>query len=65
MQRCILEVKKRGKSYSKSVEVFVEEAVVRRELADNFCFYNPNYDSIEGAYDWARKTLNDHKSVLS
>ncbi|CAG0889189.1 unnamed protein product, partial [Darwinula stevensoni] len=61
VQRCILEVKKQGKSNSKSVEAFVEEAVVRRELADNFCFNNPNYDSIKGAYDWARKTLNDHK----
>ena len=44
-----------------SVEAFVEEAVVRRELADNFCFYNQdNYDSIRGANDWALKTLQDH-----
>jgi deoxyribodipyrimidine photo-lyase len=36
--------------------------VIRRELSDNFCFYNnANYDSIEGASEWARKTLNDHK----
>ena len=27
---------------------FIEESVVRRELADNFCFYNKHYDSIEG-----------------
>ena len=39
---------------------FIEEAVVRSELSDNFCFYNPNYDSIEGGSDWARKTLQDH-----
>ena len=34
--------------YKESVEAFIEEAVVRRELADNFCYYNKHYDSIEG-----------------
>ena len=46
--------------YTKSVEAFLEESIVRRELADNFCYYNENYDKLEGAYDWARKTLEDH-----
>lgn len=61
MQRAVLYVKKRGKSHSESVASFVEEGVVRRELSDNFCYYNEKYDSIEGAADWARKTLKDHK----
>uniref|UniRef100_A0A8C1MSR2 Deoxyribodipyrimidine photo-lyase n=1 Tax=Cyprinus carpio TaxID=7962 RepID=A0A8C1MSR2_CYPCA len=43
-----------------SVASFTEELVVRREPADNFCFYNHNYDNISGAYDWAKKTLQDH-----
>ena len=60
MQRAVLYVKAKGKSHSASVASFVEEAVVRRELSDNFCFYNPNYDSILGASDWAQKTLADH-----
>jgi len=60
MQRAVLYVKAEGKSHSASVTSFVEEAVVRRELSDNFCFYNPNYDSIRGASDWAQKTLADH-----
>ncbi len=64
MQRAILEVKRRGKSYSKAVEAFVEEAVVRRELSDNFCFYNPKYDTIEGAYGWAQETLRVHRYAL-
>ncbi|XP_043073832.1 CPD photolyase [Puntigrus tetrazona] len=51
---------KREKNASESVASFVEELVVRRELADNFCFYNPDYDSVSGAYDWAKKTLQDH-----
>ena len=61
MQRAVLYVKKHGKSHSESVASFVEEAVVRRELSDNFCYYNKNYDNLEGATDWAQKTLNDHR----
>ena len=61
MQRAVIYVKKNGKSYSEGVASFVEEAVVRRELSDNFCYYNSNYDKIKGASDWAQKTLNDHK----
>ena len=48
MQRAVLYVKKHGKSHSESVASFVEEGVVRRELSDNFFYYNEKYDSIEG-----------------
>ena len=40
----------------------MEELVVRRELADNFCLYNKNYDSFDGLPDWAKKTLVKHKA---
>lgn len=61
VQRAILRVREFRGSSKDSVETFIEEAVVRRELADNFCFYNQeHYDSIKGAKDWAQKTLNDH-----
>ncbi|XP_068921105.1 deoxyribodipyrimidine photo-lyase isoform X2 [Petaurus breviceps papuanus] len=60
VQRAILEVQKHRSRYPDSVANFVEEAVVRRELADNFCFYNKNYDKLEGAYDWAQTTLRLH-----
>ncbi|KAM3835842.1 deoxyribodipyrimidine photo-lyase-like [Vipera latastei] len=60
VQRAILEVRKHRTRYKESVEGFIEESVVRRELADNFCFYNPNYDKMEGAYDWAKTTLKLH-----
>ncbi|KAK1261557.1 Deoxyribodipyrimidine photo-lyase [Acorus gramineus] len=46
----------------KSVDTFLEEMIVRRELAENFCFYQPQYDSLQGAWEWARKTLMDHAS---
>lgn len=44
-----------------SAESFLEELIVRKELSDNFCFYNSNYDSFNGFPDWAKNTLNDHR----
>ncbi len=38
-------------------DAFLEELIVRRELADNFCFYQPKYDDLEGAPAWARASL--------
>jgi deoxyribodipyrimidine photo-lyase len=45
---------------AKDVDAFLEELVVRRELADNFCLYEPAYDSVAALPDWARKTLAVH-----
>ncbi|XP_071773820.2 CPD photolyase [Centroberyx gerrardi] len=59
-QRVTLQVRHSGKNTGESASSFIEELVVRRELTDNFCFYNKKYDSIEGAYEWAQKTLKDH-----
>ncbi|XP_076639626.1 deoxyribodipyrimidine photo-lyase isoform X2 [Colletes latitarsis] len=61
VQRCILEIQKYKKLYPKSVQSFIEEAVIRRELSDNFCFYNENYDLLEGAHAWAIETLTKHR----
>ena len=44
-----------------SIDALLEELIVRKELADNYCFYNPNYKSLEGAKDWAKKTLAEHQ----
>jgi len=41
---------------------FLEELVVRRELADNFCLYEPDYDQFTGFHTWAQITLNAHRS---
>ena len=35
--------------------------IIRRELADNFCEYEKNYDFFEGFHPWAQKTLNEHR----
>ncbi|HEY6625697.1 MAG TPA: deoxyribodipyrimidine photo-lyase, partial [Ignavibacteriaceae bacterium] len=44
-----------------SAEAFLEELIVRRELSDNFCYFNPKYDSFDGFHDWAKETLNQHR----
>ena len=44
-----------------SADAFLEELIVRRELADNFCYFNLKYDSFDGFHDWAKKTLNQHR----
>lgn len=44
-----------------SVPVFLEELVVRRELAMNHVFYNLRYDRFDGLPEWARKSLKAHE----
>lgn len=60
-QRVALEVMN-ANADEDSKNSFHEELIVRRELSDNFCFYNPNYAHFDGFPDWAKKTLNEHRS---
>ncbi|KAM6920035.1 LOW QUALITY PROTEIN: CPD photolyase [Lycodopsis pacificus] len=53
-QRVAMQVQRSVNSAGHSVASFIEELVVRRELSDNFCFYNKKYDGVEGAYEWAQ-----------
>ncbi len=41
-------------------DAFLEELLIRRELAENFCYYNPNYADTKGYPQWAEKTLAQH-----
>ena len=41
-------------------EAFLEQMIVRRELAINFCRFNPNYDNLKCAEPWATRTLKEH-----
>jgi deoxyribodipyrimidine photo-lyase len=43
-----------------SVDVFLDELIVRRELAINFALRNDKYDAYEGLPRWARDTLRAH-----
>jgi len=60
-QRVALEVRKQERVNAEAREAFLEELIVRRELSDNFCFYNPDYDRFSGFPAWAQKTLNEHR----
>lgn len=59
--RCALEANKHNRRYAKSVESYIEELVIRRELSDNFCFYQEHYDRVDCAVGWAKETLAVHK----
>ena len=63
-QRAVLTVKAAGRArggrYAEGAASFVEECVVRRELADNYCFRQPHYDDLTGAAGWAQETLQVH-----
>lgn len=41
-------------------DAYLEELIIRKELADNFCFYNKNYDTVSGFPAWAQETLQRH-----
>jgi deoxyribodipyrimidine photo-lyase len=59
-QRIVLEVED-SLAGTKAKEAFLEELIVRRELADNFCLYNLQYDSFAGFPSWAQKSLDEHR----
>ncbi len=58
-QRLALEVDRKAPHYS---DAFLEELIVRRELSDNYCYYNENYDRFDGFPAWAQETLNKHRN---
>ncbi len=60
-QRILLEVLSKDGIEEHSKE-FIEELLVRRELSDNFCLFNPNYDNFDGFPEWAKATLNKHRT---
>ena len=59
-QRIALETQ-RFNGNKESEKSFLEELIVRRELSDNFCYFNPKYDSFDGFHDWAKVSLNEHR----
>lgn len=60
-QRIALEILQTGLS-QEVTESFLEELIVRRELSDNFCFYNHDYDNFNGFHEWAKTSLNLHRN---
>jgi deoxyribodipyrimidine photo-lyase len=50
------------KSLADARDAFMEQLIIRRELALNFVHYTPNYDSFDVIPGWAKKTLADHEA---
>lgn len=59
-QRVALETLSHG-SHAEEVDSFLEELIVRRELADNFCLHTPDYDRVSGFPAWAQESLRKHE----
>ncbi len=59
-QRVALEVSVQNYS-AVSKNAYLEELIIRKELADNFCFYNSNYDNFHCLPEWAYNSLSLHK----
>jgi deoxyribodipyrimidine photo-lyase len=45
---------------SSGTDAFLEQLIVRRELAVNYVTFNPHYDSLDGCEPWALQTLKRH-----
>jgi len=56
-----LQIKVADSRFKEAQEAYLEELIVRRELAMNFVNYSPNYDTYACLPQWAQKTLNQHQ----
>jgi len=56
-----LRVRDHGAERGITTGEFLEELIVRRELAFNFTRYAPSYDTLESLPEWAKKTLRRHR----
>jgi deoxyribodipyrimidine photo-lyase len=57
-----LAVREYAAAHKLIADEFLEELIVRRELAFNFARFAPKYDSLDSLPDWARATLRKHAS---
>ncbi len=55
-----LRIREAGQGTGADRAAYLEELVVRRELAANFVRYTPDYDRYGALPQWARRTLADH-----
>ena len=55
-------IKRIQKCEHRMKDIFIEECFIRRELAYNYVYYQPEYTNINGAWSWAKETLRLHQS---
>ncbi|MHB0968328.1 MAG: hypothetical protein ACYC7A_04390 [Thermoanaerobaculia bacterium] len=44
------------------VDALLEQAIIRRELSFNMCHFRPDHESLDVLPDWARRSLDAHRS---
>jgi len=49
-----------AKAPQESIDAYLEELIVRRELSFNMTRHNPNYDSLAALPAWVQKTMREH-----
>jgi deoxyribodipyrimidine photo-lyase len=57
-QRVAFEVYENVRNNKK--DSFIEELIVRRELSDNYCYFNQEYDNPKGYPTWATDSHKEH-----
>jgi deoxyribodipyrimidine photo-lyase len=60
VQEVALAVRDATRAPQEHRDAFLEELIVRRELAFNFCRYNPHHRSLAALPSWAQATLAEH-----
>jgi deoxyribodipyrimidine photo-lyase len=60
-QRVALEVEKVDADEGEK-KGYLDQLIVKRELADNFCLHTQEYDTIGAFPIWARRSLDEHRS---
>jgi deoxyribodipyrimidine photo-lyase len=56
-----LRIQRTDRASQKDKDAFLEELIVRRELAMNFVNYTKGYDTFDCIPPWAQKTLSEHQ----
>jgi deoxyribodipyrimidine photo-lyase len=54
-------LKVKAEAPAEAYENYIEELIVRREVAINYVHYNQYYDQFEGLPEWAKNTLEEHR----
>ena len=54
-------IRLKSEAPAEAYRVYLEELIVRRELAINYVYYNVNYDQFKGLPRWAKSTLEKHQ----
>ena len=62
-QRIALEIIK-SNAAKENKEAFLDELIIRKELAENFCLYCKNFKNLNCIPNWAKLTIKEHKNDL-